>query len=50
MVPWGRVEQLAPGYLTPVPELWPPRYRTTASPALERLRAAAVDHESYEAP
>ncbi|MFP2931614.1 DUF1444 family protein [Pyxidicoccus sp. 3LG] len=53
MVPWADVERLAPGCLTPVPELWPPRYRTTSWPApevLERLRAAQVDFEDYDGP
>ncbi|MCP3140026.1 DUF1444 family protein [Pyxidicoccus xibeiensis] len=52
LVPWAEVERLAPGCLTLVPELWPPRYRTTwpAPEVLERLRAAQVDLEDYEEP
>ncbi len=53
LVPWADVERLAPGGLTPVPDLWPPRHRTTAWPSpdvLEQLRAAQVDLEEYDSP
>lgn len=53
MVPWEDVQRLAPGCLTPVPDAWPPRHRTTASATpevLERLRAARVDLEDYVGP
>ncbi|MCY1018868.1 DUF1444 family protein [Pyxidicoccus sp. MSG2] len=53
MVPWEDLERLMPGCLTPVPEAWPPRHRTTAWPApdvLERLSTARVELEDYVGP
>ncbi|NVJ18045.1 DUF1444 family protein [Myxococcus sp. AM010] len=52
-VPWREVQRIAGGCLTPVPELWPPRYRTTQTPSpemVEQLRAAQVSFEDFQAP
>lgn len=52
MVAFPDVKRLASAYVTPMPELWPPRYRTTGWPSdsvLEQLRAAQVDLGSYDA-
>lgn len=52
-VPWREVQRIAGRCLTPVPELWPPRYRTTGQPSPEmvkQLRAAQVTFEDFQAP
>ncbi len=52
-VPWTEVLRIAGGCLTPVPELWPPRHRTTGKPSpevLAQLRAAQVTFEDVSLP
>ncbi|WP_426755660.1 DUF1444 family protein [Myxococcus sp. Y35] len=53
MVPWAEVQRIAGGCFTPVPELWPPRHRTTGQPSpemLAQLRAAKVSFEDVTLP